>query len=362
MLGEGAVLRRGLQGLFRCEEQNLPRPLVRASSGCRGDTHEVAGVLSEEVVLRRGLQGLPAGAGWYVPEGSGAGPWEDRSASYTGSSWTVSSELGERVEAWLEQAAEAGAMEEVEGWRAAAQVAALEQQVEELQGQVAGLEGEQARVEYLQVRVAEAEAMVASAEEAVHTLREDLLQSLRRETQLHDQVLELELHALALQEQVEQVQAAAATEVAAAEAAGQATTAGELEDAEFFEVFFAEAVGWLLDRVDGGQLEAEEQARWEDIRRELAEWHEGPSEEEDEEEEEEEERLPGIPEAEAEPEEEVRCSSVTCPSLRLSRGATMVHNATDYDGLKSCGCPFVVKEVAGVMHVCAVEDENEKEE
>jgi len=144
VLGEGAVLRRGLQGLFRCEEQNLPRPLVRASSGCRGDTHEVAGVLSEEVVLRRGLQGLPAGAGWYVPEGSGAGPWEDRSASYTGSSWTVSSELGERVEAWLEQAAEAGAMEEVEGWRAAAQVAALEQQVEELHGQVAaaGLEWE----------------------------------------------------------------------------------------------------------------------------------------------------------------------------------------------------------------------------
>ena len=80
-------------------------------------------MLSEEVVLRRGLQGLPAGAGWYVPEGSGAGPWEDRSASYTGSSWTVSSELGERVEAWLEQAAQAGAMEEVEGWRAAAQVA-----------------------------------------------------------------------------------------------------------------------------------------------------------------------------------------------------------------------------------------------
>ena len=103
--------------------------------------HEVAGVLSEEVVLQRGLQGLP-GAGWYVPESSGAGPWEDRSASYTGSTWTVSSELGERVEAWLEQAAEAGAMEEVEGWRAAAQVAALEQQVEELQGQVAGLEGE----------------------------------------------------------------------------------------------------------------------------------------------------------------------------------------------------------------------------
>ena len=75
VLGEGAVLRRGLQGLFRCEEQNLPRPLVRASSGCRGDTHEVAGVLSEEVVLQRWLQGLPAGAGWYVPEGSGAGPW-----------------------------------------------------------------------------------------------------------------------------------------------------------------------------------------------------------------------------------------------------------------------------------------------
>ena len=168
-----------------------------------------------------------------MPEGSGAGPWEDRLASYTGSTWTVSSELGERVEAWLEQAAEAGALEEVDGWRAAAQVAALVRQVEELQGQVAGLEGEQAQVGYLQGRVTKAEAMVASAEEAVHALREDQLQSLRRETQLHDQVLELELHALALQEQVEQVQvaaaaAAAATEVAAAEAAGQATTAGEL--------------------------------------------------------------------------------------------------------------------------------------
>ena len=41
-----------------------------------------------------------------------------------------------------------------------------------------------------------------------------------------------------------------------------------------YEDFFADAVGWLLDRVDGGQLEAEEQARWEDIRSELAEWHE----------------------------------------------------------------------------------------
>ena len=30
------------------------------------------------------------------------------------------SELGERVEAWLEQAVEAGALDEVEGWRAAA--------------------------------------------------------------------------------------------------------------------------------------------------------------------------------------------------------------------------------------------------
>ena len=107
------------------------------------------------------------------------------------------------------------------------------------------------------------------------------MRSLRREQKLHDQVLELELHALALQEQVEQVQAAAATEVAAAEAAGQAETAEELEDAEtaakeledakFCEVFFGQAVEWLLDRVDGRQLEAEEQARWEDIRRELAE-------------------------------------------------------------------------------------------
>jgi hypothetical protein len=268
----------------------------------------VAGVLSEEVVLWRGLQGLPAGAGWYVPEGSGAGPWEDRSASYTGSTWTVSSELGERVEAWLEQAAEAGAMEEVEGWRAAAQVAALEQQVEELQGQVAGLEGEQARVEYLQVRVAEAEAMVASAEEAVHTLRDGQVRNLRREQKLHNQVLELELHALALQEQVqrqikeggavddwhkgemERVQTEAATEVAALQ--GQVVN---LEHAEFFEDFFADAVGWLLDRVDGGQLEAEEQARREDIRSELAGWHEVDSEDSEEEEEEEwqeEERLP----------------------------------------------------------------------
>ena len=145
--------------------------------------------------------------------------------------------------------------------------------------------------------------------------------------------------------------------------------------------------------MDGGQLEAEEQARWEDIRSELAGWHEVDSEdseekEEEEEslpslpsipegeaepeekvrctrgwaewqEEEEEERLPGIPEEDAEPAKEVRCSSATCPSLRLS---TIVHHATDYARLKSCGCPFVVKEVAGVMVVCAVEDENEKEE
>ena len=92
--------------------------------------------------------------------------------------------------------------------------------------------------------------------------------------------------------------AAAATEVAAAEAAGQVETAGELEDAEFFEFFFADPVGWLLDRVDGGQLEAEEQARWEDIRSELAGWHEVDSEDSDEEEEE--GSLPSIPEGEAE--------------------------------------------------------------
>ena len=214
------------------------------------------------------------------------------------------------------------------------------------------------------------------------------MQSLRRKEQLHDQVLELELHALALQEQVEQVQAAAATEVAAAEATGQATTAGELEDAEFFEVFFAEAVGWLLDRVDGGQLEAEEQARWEDIRRELAEWHEGPSEEEEKEEEslpslpsipegeaepeekvrctsgwaewqeeEMEERLPGIPDEDAEPAKKVRCTSATCASQK-------VWYAGQWRGqwLGLCGCPFVLKEMAGVMVVCAVEDENGKEE
>ena len=52
---------------------------------------------------------------------------------------SLRSSRGERVEAWMEQAAlaEAGALEEVEGWRAAAQV-------EEIQGQVAGLEGERA--------------------------------------------------------------------------------------------------------------------------------------------------------------------------------------------------------------------------
>ena len=334
----------------------------------------MAGVLSEEVVLQRGLQGLP-GTGWYVPEGSGAGPWEDRSASYTGSTWTVSSELGERVEAWLEQAAEAGDLEEVDGWRAAAQVAALERQVEELQGQVAGLEGEQARVEYLQGRVANAEARVASAEEAGHTLRDGQVWSLRREQKLHDQVLALELNALALQEQVryfeceepglrftrrqerddaresevrsklywqhkgemEQVQAAAAMEVAAAEA----ETAEMLEEAESDTEFFADAVGWLLDRVDGEQLDSEEQARWEDIRRGWADWQE-------EEEEAEEDSMPSIPEGEAEPAEKIRCTNTSC--ARLSQW------------LGSCGCPFAFKEVAGVMVVCAVEDENGKEE
>ena len=267
MLGEGAVLRRGLQGLFRCEEQNLPRPLVRASSGCRGDTHEVAGVLSEEAVLRRGLQGLPAGAGWYVPEGSGAGPWEDRSASYTGSSWTVSSELGERVEAWLEQAAEAGAMEEVEGWRAAAQVAALEQQVEELQGQVAGLEGGAGTggVPSGEGRRGGGHGGICRGGSA-HTAGRPGAES--AEEQLHDQVLELELHVLALDGYGQ----ALVSKVAAAEAAGQAAAATEVEHELWpYEDFFADAVGWLLDRVDGGQLEAEEQARWEDIRSELAE-------------------------------------------------------------------------------------------
>ena len=174
-------------------------------------------------------------------------------------------------------------------------------------------------------------------------------------------MLELELHVLALDEYGQ----ALVSKVAAAEAAVQAAAATEVDhELRPYEDFFADAVGWLLDRVDGGQLEAEEQARWEDIRSELAGWHEVDSEDSEEEDEERESlpSLPSIPEAEAELEEEVRCSSVTCPSLRLSRGATMVHNATDYDGLKSCGCPFVVKEVAGVMHVCAVEDENEKEE
>ena len=57
-------------------------------------------------------------------------------------------------------------------------------------------------MEYLQGRVTKAEAMVASAEEAVHTLQEGQLQSLQREEQLHNQVLELELHALAQQHQI----------------------------------------------------------------------------------------------------------------------------------------------------------------
>ena len=203
-------------------------------------------------------------------------------------------------------------------------------------------------MEYLQGRVAKAEAMVASAEEAVHTLREGRLQSLRREEQLHDQVLELELHALALDEcgqafvskvaAAEAAGQAAAAEVAAAEAAGQAETAKELEDAEFFEVFFADAVGWLLDPVDGEQLDAEEQARWEDIRSKWAEWHEVWSSEE-EEEEESRPSLPSIPEGEAEPAEKVRCTSATCRSLAAWRSRW----------LGSCGCPFTLKEVAWVI-------------
>ena len=52
------------------------------------------------------------------------------------------------------------------------------------------------------------------------------------------------------------------------------------------------------------QLEAEEQARWEDIRSELAGWHEVDLEDSEEEEEEGESlpSLPSIPEGEAEPE------------------------------------------------------------
>jgi len=53
--------------------------------------------------------------------------------------------------------------------------------------------------------------------------------------------------------------------------------------------------------VDGGQLEAEEQARWEDIRSELAEWHEVDSDglplvDSEDSEEAEERSLPSTPE------------------------------------------------------------------
>ena len=207
----------------------------------------------------------------------------------------------------------------------------------------------------------------------MHTLWVGQVQSLRREEQLHDQVLELELHAQALQEKVryfrceehglrfkqrqerddaigcavrsklywqhkgemEQVQAAAAMEVAAAEA----ETAEMLEEAESDTEFFADAVGWLLDRVDGEQLDSEELARWEDIQSGWADWQEEEAEEDS---------LPSIPEGEAEPAEKIRCTNTSC--ARLSQW------------LGSCGCPFAFKEVAGVMVVCAVEDENGKEE
>ena len=63
------------------------------------------------------------------------------------------------------------------------------------------------------------------------------------------------------------------------------------------------------------QLEAEEQARWEDIRSELAEWHEVDSDglplvDSEDSEEAEEKSLPSIPEGarEAEPAEKVRCT------------------------------------------------------
>ena len=111
--------------------------------------------------------------------------------------------------------------------------------------------------------------------------------------------------------------------------------------------------------MDGRQLEAEEQARWEDIRlllllfcSELAEWHEcGPTEEEKvrlsevdsaDLEEAEEKSLPSIPEGEAEPAEKVRCTSTSCA------------RRSQWPGL--CGCPFALKEVAGVMLMCAEED------
>ena len=43
---------------------------------------------------------------------------------------------------------------------------------------------------------------MASTEEAGHTLRDGQVRSLRREQKLHDQVLALELNALALQERL----------------------------------------------------------------------------------------------------------------------------------------------------------------
>ena len=76
----------------------------------------------------------------------------------------------------------------------------------------------------------------------------------------------------------------------------------------------------------------------------MAEWHKVDSEEEDEEE----ESLPSIPEGDAELVEKVRCTSASC--------------AWRSQWLGSCGCPFVLKEVAGVMAMCAEEDRNRQEE
>ena len=158
-----------------------------------------------------------------------------------------------------------------------------------------------------------------------------------------------------------------------------------------------------LSRVSIGLMYPRVVPMWEDIRSELAEWHEmGPMEEEkvrcisrfaewQEEEEEQEENLsslpslPSIPEGEAEPAEKVRCTSggaewqeeeeeeerlldipeqdaeqaekVRCTSATC---ASLVRWRSQWLG--SCGCPFVLKEVAGVMVVCAVEDGNGQKE
>ena len=99
-----------------------------------------------------------------------------------------------------------------------------------------------------------------------------------------------------------------------------------------------------LPSIPEGEAEPEEKVRctsgW-------AEWQE----------EEMEERLPGIPDEDDEPAKKVRCTSATCASQK-------VWYAGQWRGqwLGLCGCPFALKEVAGVMLMCAEEDGDRREE